>query len=504
MADTRSRPFLIACVMAATIMQALDTTVANVALPHMQGALGASRDQVTWVLTSYVVASAIMTAPVGWLAGRFGRKPVMVIGVAGFTLASALCGLAGSIEQMVLFRLLQGLFGAVLVPLSQAIMLDLFPRNQSSRAIAIWSAGVMLGPILGPSVGGWLTEYYSWRWVFLINVPIGLATALGLMTFLSGPRSGAASRFDWLGFLMLAIGVGALQMMLDRGEQLDWFQSAEIIAEGVLAALAFYLFVVHAFFATRPFITPALFRDRNLVTGLVFNFAVGMVLLSTMALMVPFMQNLMDYPVVLAGEVMAPRGIGTMAAMLLVGRLGNRVDSRILISFGIVLMAVALYQMSLFTPDVSAADLIRTGLIQGVALGFTFAPATAITFATLDNSLRNEGAAIANLVRNMGSAIGISLTTFMLTRLTTINHAEIAGHMTPFNQALTDPAVARIWDLGSVAGRAMLDNAVTRQAMAIAYADDFRLLAGAILLVLPLVLLVRRPAAATGAAVAAE
>lgn len=503
-ARPRNRPFIIVCVMAATIMQALDTTVANVALPYMQGALGASRDQVTWVLTSYVVASAIMTAPVGWLAGRFGRKPVMVIGVAGFTLASALCGLAGSIEQMVLFRLLQGVFGAVLVPLSQAIMLDLFPRDQSSRAIAIWSAGVMLGPILGPSVGGWLTEYYSWRWVFLVNVPIGILTAFGLLTALARPARAATPRFDWPGFLLLSLAVAALQMMLDRGEQLDWFQAGEIIAEAVLAGLAFYLFLVHSVFSDKPFISPALFRDRNLVTGLVFNFMVGMVLLSTMALMVPFMQNLMNYPVVLAGEVMAPRGIGTMAAMLLVGRLGNRADPRILITVGIVLMALALYEMSLFTPDVSAWALIRTGLVQGVALGFTFAPATAITFATLDGALRNEGAAIANLVRNMGSAIGISLTTFMLIRLTTTNHAELATALTPFNEALTAPAIARVWDLHTVVGRALLDGEVTRQAQIIAYADDFRLLAGAMLLVLPLVLLVRRPNAQAAAPVVVE
>ena len=492
--NRRNRPFIIACVMSATVMQALDTTVANVALPYMQGGLGASRDQITWVLTSYVVASAIMTAPVGWLAGHFGRKPIMIIGVAGFTIASALCGLATSIEQIVLFRLLQGVFGAVLVPLSQAIMLDLYPPDQSSRAIAIWSAGVMLGPILGPSVGGWLTEYYSWRWVFLINVPIGVLTLFGLLTFLKRRRMSENIRFDWSGFVYLSVAVGAFQLMLDRGEQLDWFHSAEVITEATVAGLSFYLFIVHSFFHDRPFIRPALFRDRNLVMGLIFNFVIGMVLLATMALTAPYLQDLMNYPVMAAGEVMAPRGVSTMAAMLLVGRLGNKADPRVLITIGVVLMIVALYEMSLFTPDVTSWDIVRTGLVQGAAIGFTFAPATGISFATLSPALRNEAASLSNLIRNMGSAIGVSLTTFILTRYTIINHAEIAAYLTPFNQPLMGGSSADLWDMATVTGRSLLDAEVTRQAQIIAYANDFLYLAGIMLLILPLVLFMRRPA----------
>jgi DHA2 family multidrug resistance protein len=307
---------------------------------------------------------------------------------------------------MVLFRLLQGVFGAPLVPLSQSVLLDSYPRERHGSAMALWGVGVMVGPILGPSLGGWLTENYTWRWVFYINLPIGILTFLGLSAFLAETERDAKLGFDWFGFAALGVAIGAFQMMLDRGEQLDWFGSTEILLEAALAALGLYLFIVHTFTAERPFIDPKLFRDRNFVTGLLFIFVVGVILLATLALLTPFLQNLMGYPVLTAGLVLAPRGVGTMVAMLLVGRLINRVDPRLLVFFGLSLVAISLWEMTGFTADVSQAAIVRTGLMQGFGLGFIFVPLSTVTFATLAPHYRTQGAALFSLMRNIGSSIG--------------------------------------------------------------------------------------------------
>ncbi|MFZ3182443.1 MAG: DHA2 family efflux MFS transporter permease subunit, partial [Methylocystis silviterrae] len=269
------RAMVTVCAMSATIMQALDTTIANVALPFMQGSLSASLDQINWVLTSYIVAAAIMTAPTGWLAERYGRKRLFVICVAGFTVASMLCGFAQSIQQMVLFRLLQGAFGAALVPLSQAVLLDSYASHERGSAMAIWGVGVMLGPIMGPTLGAWLTDNYNWRWVFLINLPIGVMTAIGLLAFMRETPTDGARRFDWFGFIALAIGIGAMQVMLDRGENAGWFDSNEIIAEAVISAIGFYFFFAHSLTTATPFLRFEMFRDRNFVIGCVFMLIIG-------------------------------------------------------------------------------------------------------------------------------------------------------------------------------------------------------------------------------------
>lgn len=329
MTSTASKPkhlaLLTVCIMLATIMQALDTTIANVALPYMQGSLSATADQINWVLTSYIVAAAIATPVTGFLEARLGRKRLFLIAVAGFTAASVLCGIAMSLPEMVAFRLIQGLFGASLVPLSQAVLLDSYPKEKHGSAMAMWGMGVMVGPILGPTLGGWLTEAYNWRWVFYINVPIGILTFAGLSAYLSETKT-SKTGFDWFGFAMLSLAIGSLQMMLDRGEQLDWFSSTEIWIEAVLAALAFYLFLVQTFTVKQPFIDPAIFKDRNFTVGLCFIFVVGIILLASLALITPYLQNLVGYPVVTAGLVLAPRGVGTMVAMMIVGRLINRLD----------------------------------------------------------------------------------------------------------------------------------------------------------------------------------
>jgi len=490
----RVRPIIVACAMMATVMQALDTTIANVALPYMQGSLGATQDQINWVLTSYIVAAAIMTPPVGWLTSRFGRKTVFVISVAGFTAASMLCGIASSLNMMVLCRLLQGVFGAALVPLSQSVMFDLYPREQQGSAMAMWGMGVMLGPILGPTLGGWLTETYNWRWVFFVNLPFGIITMIGFIWVLPASERVKEMRFDWFGFGMLSLGIGALQMMLDRGEQVDWFGAGEIWIYTALALIGFYLFAVHTFTAAKPFIDPSLFRDRNLVSALVMMFIVGIVLLATLALLTPYLQGLMGYPVLTAGLILGPRGIGTMMAMMVVGRLVGRFDPRMLMLFGYVLTAIALFEMSGFTPDVSQFTLIWTGVVQGFGLGFLFVPIQTIAFATLPGHQRTDGAALISLTRNIGSAVGISVVTFLLIQNSAVSHSELVQFVNPFSSAVRSLA-GTVMDPSTMSGKAVLNALVDRQAAIIAYADDFWLMMWVAIAAMPIVFLMKRPAA---------
>jgi DHA2 family multidrug resistance protein len=479
------------CVMLATIMQALDTTIANVALPYMQSNLSASADQINLVLTSYIVAAAIMMPATGWLSARLGRKNLFLISVAGFTFASVLCGLAMSLGQMVFYRLLQGVFGATLVPLSQAVLLDEYPRERHGSAMALWGVGVMVGPILGPALGGWLTEAYNWRWVFYVNLPVGVLTFLGLSAYLHRTEPQRGLYFDGFGFLTLALSIGALQMMLDRGEQLEWFDSPEIVAEAVLAGLGAYLFLVHTFTAKKPFLDLRLFRDRNFVAGIAFIFVVGVILLATLALLTPFMQSLLAYPVLTAGLLLAPRGIGTMAAMMIVGRLVNRMDPRWLVTLGLVLTATALWQMSCFSLEVTPARLVVTGIIQGLGLGFLFVPLSTMTFATLPPDLRTSGTALFSLSRNLGSSIGISVVIFMLGQYSGRAHAALAEFVQPFRSPMQD--LPALLSLSTESGRAMLDALVSRQAALLGFLSDFRLMFGVAIAALPLVLLMRRP-----------
>src|SRR5580692_6645290 len=371
------------CTVGATLMQALDQTIANVALPYMQGSLSATYDEITWVLTSYITAAAIMTAPVGWLASRFGRKYLFITCLIGFTGTSMMCGAAQSLTQMVVFRLLQGMFGAALVPLSQSTMMDIYPPEQRGQAMAIWGVGVMVGPILGPTLGGYLTEMYNWRFVFYINLPFGILATLGLVFFMprSEPRDGM--RFDWIGFAVLSLGIGGVQMMLDRGQDQDWFSAREIVIEAVLGCLGIYLFVVHMLTARRPFIPPALFKDRNFATGIAMMFAAGTILVSSSSLMAPWLQNLANYPVEAAGLIMAPRGIGTMVAMVVAGRVATRTDPRIAMGGGILCVVWSIWEMTSWTPDISEMRLIVTICVQGFGLGFLFIPLQMVAFATL-------------------------------------------------------------------------------------------------------------------------
>ncbi len=487
------RGIITVCTMGATLMQALDQTIANVALPYMQGSLSASFDEITWVLTSYITAAAIMTAPVGWLAQRFGRKQLFVICLVGFTITSMMCGAAQSLSQMVAFRLMQGMCGAALVPLSQATLLDIYPIEQRGQAMAIWGVGVMLGPILGPTLGGYLTEIYNWRWVFYVNLPFGILATGGLLVFMPNSSPQASLRFDWIGFAALSMGIGALQLMLDRGQDQDWFSSREIIVYAVLAGLGIYLFTVHLFSAKRPFIRPSLFKDRNFASGLAMMFAMGTILVSSSALMAPWLQNLANFPVETAGLVMAPRGIGTMAAMMIAGRLARRTDARKMMALGVLSLCWSLWEMTHWTPDVSEGWLIFTIIVQGFGLGFVFIPLQVIAFATLAPALRTDGASLFSLLRNIGAAIGVSITSALLAHNTQALHAEIGAYVTPFNRALQHGAAARLLDPTNPHGAAMLDRIINQQAQIIAYLDDYKLMVFTTAPALLLLFLMRRP-----------
>ena len=479
-------------IMLATIMQTLDSTIANVALPHMAGSLSASQDQIAWVLTSYIVAAAIATPVTGWLSTRFGRKRLFMISVVGFTVASALCGLSESLGQIVLARLLQGLFGASLVPLSQAVMIDSSTPEKRGQAMAIWGMGVMIGPILGPTLGGWLTDNLTWRYVFFINLPIGILSYYGIKTYIRETVTVKNAKFDFAGFVTLSLAIGLFQLFLDRGELLDWFGSTEIVIEGVGAVVAFVFFV--ALTATAgpvSFFNRNMLRDRNFTIGLGLYLMVGLLLYATRALLPPMLQTLMGYPAVTIGIVTAPSGLGTMLTMLVAGRLVNRIDPRALIALGFGLTAVSLWQMSGFNFDVDESHIIVSGFVQGMGLGFVSVPLTTVAFSTLEQRLRPDGTAIFSLFRNIGSSIGISVMETLTTRNTATFHAELVDHVNIANPAVV-AGLPPMYDLHNLSGAAALNAEVTRQASFIAYLNDFHIMMIATLVALPFLLMMRR------------
>ncbi len=405
-----NRTAITVSIMLATIMQGVDNTIANVALPHIQGSLSASQDQAAWVLTSYIVTAAIMMPLTGWLAGRFGIKYVFLISVAGFTFASALCGSATSLTQLVIYRMLQGVCGAALVPLSQSVLFQINPPERHGQAMAMWGIGVMLGPITGPALGGWLTDQYSWRFVFYINLPVGIIAALGILVFIHDTRRAHGEPFDFFGFATLSLGVGALQLMLDRGALKDWFHSTEIWTETTIAAVAFYLLAIHTATATdRSFLNRDLLKSPNFATGTILMFLIGGILSGTLALLPTMLQHLMNYPVMITGLITSPRGIGTMIGMFVVGRLINRFDTRLIILTGLTVTAVSLWQMTGFSLGMGMSPVLVSGLLQGFGLGCTFVPLNTIALSALPRSIMTQGTAIRSLMRNLGGSIGISV-----------------------------------------------------------------------------------------------
>lgn len=490
---------VVMCSMAGTLMQALDTTIANVALPYMKGSLSASQDQITWVLTSYIVAAAVMTAPVGWLAARFGKKNILLVSMIGFTVASMLCGMATDLTEIVIFRLLQGVFGAALAPLSQSVMIDLYPVEKRAQVMAIWGIGIMLGPILGPTLGGYLTDAYSWRWVFYVNVPFGLAATVGLWMVFKDTNRNASLKFDWSGFLYMALGMGTLQLMLDRGVTKDWFSSLEIIIYAVLCGVGLYLFFVHLFLGKAPFLPRKMFTDRNFSSAQVVMFVVGAVLLASSALMPPFLQNLGNYSVLQTGLLLGPRGFGTILAMTIVGRIANKTDPRLLMTLGVTCVAWSLWQMAQWNPSIDYWELLTVSTIQGFGFGMVFVPLNLVAFATLPGQYRTDGSAFMNLVRNVGSAIGVSVSTTVLSDSLQALRSDLVDHASLFNRGLGVNAESLYYNLQLPTGLASYNGLISLRAAIQAYANDFLFMFYLTLIMYPLIWLMRRPSFTNGA-----
>ncbi|MGH6970656.1 MAG: MDR family MFS transporter, partial [Caulobacteraceae bacterium] len=444
--------------------------------------------------TSYIIASAIMTPLAGWLASKIGRKVMFMASIAGFTIASVLCGLSHSLLEIVVFRLLQGICGASLIPLSQAVVFDIYPPSQVGQVMAIWGAGAILGPIFGPLLGGYLTDNFTWRWVFFINVPIGVVAFFMVSTFMARDRGGEARKFDFLGFGALAVFIGGLQLALDRGSTVDWFSSPEIWVEFFCSAGGLYVFLVQTVTSKNPFFSRVMAFDRNFVTCNLFGFAIGVLLYSTMALLPPVMQGPMGYSVFGAGLVMMPRGLGSFAAMFVVGRLVGRVDTRLILLTGMGLSCLALLEMTHFSLTMDATPFVVSGIVQGLGIGLLFVPLSVTAFATLDPSLRNEGTAVYNLVRNMGSSIGISMMQAFDTRQTAVAHADMAAHVQPgspvFNAAMP-PAVNPM--VGGNPALEALNGIITSQASMVALIDVFKLMLIATICLMPLLIFMRQP-----------
>lgn len=477
-----NRGLLTLGVMLAMIMQVLDTTIANVAVPHMQSSLGATIDTVTWVLTSYIIASAVAIPITGWLSDTLGSRRLFLISVGGFIIASVLCGLATNLGEMVLFRVAQGGFGAFLSPLSQTVMLDINPPERQRKAMGIWAAGIMVAPIMGPVIGGWLTENFAWRWVFYVNLPVGIG-AYALLWWLLPSRPKIKREFDLLGFTSLAIALACLQLFLDRGSQLDWFDSWEIRAEAFMVIAAGGVFVIQMMTAEHPLFDRHVMTDRNMLIAVFFISLMGLVMMSVMALLPQMLQNIYHYSVVNTGMMLAPRGVGVLMSMTLVGRLGAKLDLRLLVGLGLLSSAASLWQMSHWTPDMDWFPIIISGFTQGIGFGLLMMPINMLAFTTLAARYRTEAASLMNLMRNLSASVGISMVTTLLTRNMQINHADMASHL--------DPAIAgQMVAIGPVA-MAVVDAEVNRQALMVAYLDDFRLILVMIIISLPMVILLK-------------
>lgn len=490
----KNRGMITATAILASMIYSIDWTIAAVALPHMQGTFSATQDQIAWVMTSYIVVSAITLPTTGWLTSVLGRKRLFLGSIGGFTIFSLLCGAANSLPAEIAARALQGCFGAFLIPLSQSLMLDNYPKEKHAQAMSLWGLGVILGPVAGPTLGGYLTEEYSWRWVFYVSVPVGIVAYLGGLVFLpADERAARPARFDWLGFAALAIGVGALQLMLDRGERLDWLESVEVQIEAALVVLGLYVFVVHALSSHAPLVNLRLMLDRNYSLGLMLAFLYGVLTLPPMILLPPLLTVLQGYPVVTVGLLMSPRGVGLMLAMLVLGRLGNRIDPRLPLGGGFAVIGLSSWYMAAWSMDVPASEIVWTGIVQGIGAGAIVVPLGVVTFATLDPRYRTEAAAMWNLVRSAGSSIGIAFAVFIVARMAGVARADLVNFVSPYNWVFTYPGLAGWASLEQPLPLARLGTEIDRQSLMIGYIDVFHLSAWMALLSLPFVLMIAKP-----------
>lgn len=484
------RALVLATCIAVTFLYAMTVTIANVSLPQMQGAMSASPDQIAWVVTANIVATAVMTPLSGWLTSRFGRRLLCNACVLGFGIASLGCGLADSLTELVLFRVLQGAIGAPLVPLSQAIVLDTYAKRHHGVALALFGVGSVLGPVVGPVAGGWLAEAYNWRWVFYMIVPFAVFALIGSLAFIHDRGAGSKVRLDWLGFVLLSAALASMQLMLDRGERADWFDSAEIVTWAALAGLALYAFIAHSATAARPFLDRRLLADRNFSIGIVLVFVFGMLNITPMTLLPPMLQAVSGYPDSVIGFVLGARGLGTMTGFLLM-IFASRLDARAMIVLGFLLQAVAGWQLAHLDVNPSTADVFWPMALQGLGVGVLWVPITMVSFSTLGPQHVSEGSAVFHMVRNIGSSIHISLSVTVAVHMTRTGYAELAERVTPYSGSASMPWVAGAWNLEDLRGLAGLSREIARQATMIGYLDAFVFFIATSLVVLPLVLLIR-------------
>ena len=478
--------------MLATLMNTLDSTIANVALPHIQGSVSAGADQITWVLTSYIVATAFMTPLSGWLSERFGRKTMFLISIGGFTLTSMLCGIATSLPEIVIFRLLQGIAGASLMPLSQATMLDLYPPHMVPRVMSIWSAAVILGPIIGPSLGGWLTESLSWRWVFFINLPIGILAFFVIFTGMSRDDGCRQRPFDFLGFGALVMFIIGLQLVLDRGPGRDWFESQEIWVDTAICLVGLYVFIIQTMTAEHPFFHRDLAKDGNFVGTTIFGFFVGALMFSTTALLPSFMQTLLGYSSLDAGYASMPRGFGSLVAFLAVPFMIQRFGPKPNLIMGVGLSLLALGMMAQFDLTMTSEPIMISGFIQGIGTGLLFAPLNTLAYATLNPMHRTEGTIVSTMARSIGSSVGISMVQATLLTQNATARTSLSGQMDPASP-LIHWALPPMLDPTGAAGPGALTAEISRQSLMIAYDSIFAWMALGLTLLFPIILILRRP-----------
>jgi DHA2 family multidrug resistance protein len=494
-------PWLIAAaVMLATFMEVLDTSIANVSLRHIAGTLSASTEEATWVLTSYLVANAIILPITGWLSSYFGRKRLLMTCIIIFTVASALCGAANSLTMLIVARVLQGIGGGVLQPTAQAVMMESFPYEKRGQAMAVYAMGIVVAPIIGPTLGGWITDNYSWRWIFYINVPVGIAAVLMTWWFIENPpylRRAIGSRIDYLGFGLLAVFLSTFQIVLDTGQQNDWFASGQVVLLTGIAILSLIAFVIRELTVEEPIVDLRILKNRNFGVGTLLMTLVGGVLYGTTALLPLFLQTLLGYPAVTSGLAVSPRGIGSMASMIIVGRLVGKVDSRLLMTFGFIVLAISMYILAGVNLDIATSNIVWPNIINGFAMGFIFVPLTTTATGTLSREQMGNAAGIYSLMRNLGGGLGISAVTTLLARGAQQHQAVMVSHLTPYSPAFQQ----RMQQLRSVFGSsvtgtqkayAAIEGVLARQANLLSFVDNFRLLMFVCLACIPLVFLLKR------------
>jgi DHA2 family multidrug resistance protein len=505
-------PWLIAAaVMLATFMEVLDTSIANVSLRHIAGTLSASTEEATWVLTSYLVANAIILPITGWLSSYFGRKRLLITCIIIFTVASAICGAATSLTMLIVARVLQGIGGGVLQPTAQAVMMESFPYEKRGQAMAVYAMGIVVAPIIGPTLGGWITDNYSWRWIFYINVPVGIAAVLMAWWFIENPpylKRAIGSRIDYLGFGLLAVFLSTFQIVLDTGQQNDWFASRQVVLLTGIAVLSLIAFVYRELTVDEPIVDLRILKNRNFGVGTLLMTLVGGVLYGTTALLPLFLQTLLGYPAVTSGLAVSPRGIGSMASMIIVGRLVGKIDSRLLMIFGFFLLAISMYILAGVTLDITTSNIVWPNIINGFAMGFIFVPLTTTATSTLSREQMGNAAGIYSLMRNLGGGLGISAVTTLLARGAQQHQAAMVSHLTPYDSAFQQRMQQLRGVLGSsVVGTqkayAAIQGVLMRQASLLSFVDNFRLLMFVCLACIPLVFLlksVRNSAGGGGAA----